>query len=584
MAERPANTRTVNVVNPGLDKRIPLGFVDVVIDKSSNEWVGFLKDGKFYKLGEKVTKSSKPTQSSGPLSNADVKASEREFLNFKDANKGKKSIYENTIKTAESDLIKAEKENNLEKYNRILSNLQNAQKALDDLNKRERELEELFSVQKELFLTDKAIQFQQGTKGTVDATLQTRKTELETKRQELTGVKPTPSAPASQAPQVVGQIPSTSGPQQGQIEDAQLPPDQKKKKKDSGKKIVIPPSSTQTPPPPPEKGGKKDKKVKGEEDFQAVFAEAESLYGAIDDVFKNDKELMALLTKAVGVLDDPDDNFSVDRFTSELSNTRWFKENAGPIRQRQFFKNQYEALKQQIKTDDPNYQTRLEGLDRTSEYGRGLESTIQQVKEEARSIGRQIDDTTARFIATNLYDYANENDAVKIRNAVLGAGRFTVGGITTGEAGINKQTLLAVARANGLDLTKNFGEATIDTWLDRIAKGESIETIKNLIRQTAKTTWQVDDRVAALLDQGVDLQTVYSPFRKQMATTLEIPEDEITIDELSKRGLFGGQKPMNLYDFKRSLRQDDRWQYTEGARTEMAALTENLLRDFGFVG
>jgi hypothetical protein len=69
-----------------------------------------------------------------------------------------------------------------------------------------------------------------------------------------------------------------------------------------------------------------------------------------------------------------------------------------------------------------------------------------------------------------------------------------------------------------------------------------------------------------------------------MATILELPEDEITIDQLSKKGLFGGQKPMNLYDFRRSLRQDDRWQYTEGARTEMAALTENLLRDFGFVG
>jgi hypothetical protein len=333
------------------------------------------------------------------------------------------------------------------------------------------------------------------------------------------------------------------------------------------------------------KAGDKGKgKGKGKEDFQAVLATAESLYGAIDEVFKSDEDLKALLRRAVGAIDDPDDNFSVDRFISELSNTAWFKSNAGPIRQRGFFKRQYDALQQQIKTDDPNYQSRLEELDKTSEYGRGLANTIQKVKEEARTIGRQIDDTTARVIATNLYNYANELDDVKIRNAVLGAGKFTVGGITTGEAGVNKQTLLTVARANGLDLDKNFGEATINTWLDRIAQGESIETIKNLIRQTAKTTWQVDDRVGALLDQGVDLQTVYSPFRKEMATILELPEDEITIDQLSKKGLFGGQKPMNLYDFRRSLRQDDRWQYTEGARTEMAALTENLLRDFGFVG
>ena len=333
------------------------------------------------------------------------------------------------------------------------------------------------------------------------------------------------------------------------------------------------------------RGGTGDKgKGKGEESFEAVLAKAESLYGAIDEVFKTNEDLKALLTRAVGAVDDPKDDFSVDRFISELSNTDWFKENAGVIRQRRFFKNQYDALKEEIKLNDPGYQDRLEELDRTSEYGRGLNATVQKVKEEARSIGRQIDDTTARVIARNLYDYANEADAVKVRDAVLGAGKFTVGGITTGEAGINRRTLLAVARNNGLDLEGNFGEATIETWLDRIAKGESIETIKDLIRQQAKVSWQVDDRVAALLDQGIDLQTVYSPFRKEMATILELPEDEVTISELSKKGLFSGQKPMNLYDFRRSLRQDDRWQYTENARSEMAALTENLLRDFGFVG
>jgi uncharacterized protein YoxC len=325
------------------------------------------------------------------------------------------------------------------------------------------------------------------------------------------------------------------------------------------------------------RGGKKD-------NFEAVMSEAKSLYGGIDEVFRTNKELEALLTKAVGKTNDPSDNYTVDRFISELSNTKWFKSNAGPIRQRGFFKRQYEELENQLKTDDPKYQEKLEELDKTSEYGRGLGSTIASIKEAARSIGRQIDDATVRVIAKNIYDYANEADPVKIRDAILGSGKFTVGGITTGEAGTNKQTLLAVARANGLDLEANFGQATIDTWLDKVAKGESIETIKNLIRQTAKTTWQVDDRVSALLDQGVDLQTVYSPFRKQMAATLELPEDEITIDELYKKGLFGSEKPMNLYDFKRSLRKDDRWQYTENAREEVASFTEELLRDFGFVG
>jgi hypothetical protein len=68
-----------------------------------------------------------------------------------------------------------------------------------------------------------------------------------------------------------------------------------------------------------------------------------------------------------------------------------------------------------------------------------------------------------------------------------------------------------------------------------------------------------------------------------MATILELPEDKITLNDLASKGVLGGEKPMNLYDFRKALRQDERWQYTENARTEMSNLTENLLRDFGFV-
>jgi hypothetical protein len=60
MAERPKNTRLSNVFNPGVDNRIPLGFVDYVIDKETGNLVGFVKDGQFYNLGDKVKKSTKP--------------------------------------------------------------------------------------------------------------------------------------------------------------------------------------------------------------------------------------------------------------------------------------------------------------------------------------------------------------------------------------------------------------------------------------------------------------------------------------------------------------------------------------------
>jgi len=41
---------------------------------------------------------------------------------------------------------------------------------------------------------------------------------------------------------------------------------------------------------------------------------------------------------------------------------------------------------------------------------------------------------------------------------------------------------------------------------------------------------------------------------------------------------------MNLFDFKKALRQDQRWQYTDQARQDVSATALNVLRDFGFQG
>jgi hypothetical protein len=51
MAQRPSKSRVSQVINPGLDKRIPFGLVNVVIGEDGS-WLGFMKDNKFYELGQ----------------------------------------------------------------------------------------------------------------------------------------------------------------------------------------------------------------------------------------------------------------------------------------------------------------------------------------------------------------------------------------------------------------------------------------------------------------------------------------------------------------------------------------------------
>jgi hypothetical protein len=146
---------------------------------------------------------------------------------------------------------------------------------------------------------------------------------------------------------------------------------------------------------------------------------------------------------------------------------------------------------------------------------------------------------------------------------------------------LTRQALENTARANGLDLNKNFG-SVVDTWVKRIDNGENIDVFNNLIRSTAKIG--LPDKVAGLLDNGVDLETVYSPYKRLMASTLEVAPDSISIDDSTLRMAIGPDKEMSLYDFQRSLRKDPRWQYTDQARQSVSEAALGVLRDFGFTG
>lgn len=41
---------------------------------------------------------------------------------------------------------------------------------------------------------------------------------------------------------------------------------------------------------------------------------------------------------------------------------------------------------------------------------------------------------------------------------------------------------------------------------------------------------------------------------------------------------------ISLADLRKQLRKDDRWQYTDTARSEVANVTRQVLQDFGFMG
>lgn len=149
-----------------------------------------------------------------------------------------------------------------------------------------------------------------------------------------------------------------------------------------------------------------------------------------------------------------------------------------------------------------------------------------------------------------------------------------------GRKSLTLQELNKTAVANGLDLAV-FGD-DVNTWVKRVENGESLDIFKNLIRKTAKIG--LPDKVGALLDEGVDLNAVYAPYKNLMARVLEIQPDSIKLDDPTLRAAIGPDKEMPIYEFERALRKDPRWQYTDTARQEVSDIALGVLQDFGFTG
>ena len=141
-----------------------------------------------------------------------------------------------------------------------------------------------------------------------------------------------------------------------------------------------------------------------------------------------------------------------------------------------------------------------------------------------------------------------------------------------------RQDLTRTALANGLKLD----EDQLSNFESRLKAGEDIDAIKTTIRKTAALG--MPDSVKKIVDSGVDLSTIYSPYRSILAQTLEINPNSITLDDPTLRMAIGPDKEMSLYEYQRSLRKDNRWQYTEQARSEASDIATTVLRDFGFMG
>jgi hypothetical protein len=224
--------------------------------------------------------------------------------------------------------------------------------------------------------------------------------------------------------------------------------------------------------------------------------------------------------------------------------------------------------------------TKLAEADANTTYGRGLRDLKDAIETARLAAGADLTDLEINALAQEAYDKGLDRERNSL-NAFLDK-KFKFGATNAkGKAGESIADLQKIAAANGLDLQKTFG-TQLPSWLASINKGESIETFKKMIRDVAKIG--MPKNIASLLDNGIDLEAIYSPYRNEMASILEINPETITLNDPILRSAITGEKELPMYEFQRQLRKDSRWQYTNQANKEVSNSVLGILRDFGFQG
>jgi hypothetical protein len=223
---------------------------------------------------------------------------------------------------------------------------------------------------------------------------------------------------------------------------------------------------------------------------------------------------------------------------------------------------------------------KLAEAEATTTYGRGLKDLKDAIETARLASGAELTDLEINTLAQEAYDKGLDRERNSL-NAFLDEKFKFSATVAKGKAGETLANLQSVAAANGLDLQKAFG-TQLPNWFASINKGESIDTYKKIIRDVAKIG--MPQNIASMLDNGVDLDAIYSPYRNVMASVLEINPQSITLNDPLLRSAITGEKELPIYEFQRQLRKDSRWQYTNQAKEEVSDVALKVLRDFGFQG
>lgn len=275
-------------------------------------------------------------------------------------------------------------------------------------------------------------------------------------------------------------------------------------------------------------------------------------YGMSYAFFKSQPELMKLLNSAVS------DQWTTDRFTAELKNTAWWKDNSSTARQAQVL----------AKTDPATYKAQVAAAQADA-------------RDRAVQAGAILTDKQVNQLATNIVAYGWDENQINnfLGQYVAFRSDHTLGG----QAGTAYDQITKYAYDQGVQVTDQAAKNSAAYLVRGLA---TMQEVQDSIRRQAISTYP---GWSEQLQAGATMRDIAQPYIQMTAQELELPESDITVWHPKVRAALqqadgkGQPAPMSLTDYQAALRADPAWRQTQGAQDQVMQAGRQVLQSMGLV-
>lgn len=223
------------------------------------------------------------------------------------------------------------------------------------------------------------------------------------------------------------------------------------------------------------------------------------------------------------------------------------------------------------------------------DYERKVETTRNAIRDRAILLGAEVDDDTLDALTEAYFmnGWGEEGRTGMLDKALTGQLEgFSVNHLNFKAGGPDAiiTQLKADARANGLA----YSDSYFQTAATNILGGE--QTLQDVIasqRQLAATT---DPLNAARILAGESRRDIYSPYISTYAKMFDVDPNNVSLDDPNLKLAFnsyddkGNPAPMGLWDYEKSLRKTEDWQYTREAHDKVSRIVGKIGAMMGFGG